>query len=873
MEAMDDMGMTFSTESAAEDLENLQHMFRNATPASEARAKNEEREKAKKEKAERAAAEKAKKEAKGGKKEESRRVTAWPTDLMFYLRASELLQGLCSLLETRHPFMHTMAHAARLACGDRVPAWHRLSPAWPVLTLRAPAAAAALLQAPTLLDGAAVRAAVEAAEEAGGTVRVPGEAPSAAGASVSARLTARLQARLRTLHRGGAFVGCQVAVLQSAPTAPAASDLSAAYGRPTVLACVSAGAHGVLDPRPVHPASLFPVLGASRVGVAAAAAYLVDTAAAAAAASGRPPAVSLATRVEAAWPAFAAAGKGGCTVGELLRCRSGVEGVLPAVMTTSSLTRGKWAEGAAAVAAAAPLVLPRLLPDGTEVGAAADSDSDGEDEPAAAAGTGAGAEVPTAAFQTLPAPLAACFHQTASGARLQPNVGPGPAAELTSHLWFGWGWAAGQALAGMAAASAVHGIGLGAATPPPTAAATGGGSGLASAAAPAPAAASALSVLLRDGVQAAMGLRAHAAFGVVPDPQQPSPPPATAAGAGGAAAAEAPLTPHPADALGPAAAATVSSMATLSLGPSGALDGVPSEQEEAAAAAGGATAAAALTSPRAGDAGAGAGAVAGPSPADDGGDAEANEVTVASAMAAMELAETMAGGGLSDLTGLASGGREHLMDPRLVNIVKIRAALVPSLNLYASALGLATMADYTLAVHVRGMGRAMAAGAGADPVAAAAWRAASASSSSSSGAPSPPHGMASVPRSTAFTFLPPPSAAPPRRGGRPPSPLLWDLRAVWGAHCAGMRLFGFRVPDVAAPAPAAAGSSPPPRHAYTLASGLGCMSLGGSAVLTDASTGVTIAVTVNRLTSDRALTRHLLDIVCEELALGQLVDL
>jgi predicted unusual protein kinase regulating ubiquinone biosynthesis (AarF/ABC1/UbiB family) len=106
LEAMDGMGMRFSRESAAEDLENLQYMFRDATPAKEARAKYDERAKRKADQRDK---------DKAAATQPQREMTAWPSDLMFYLRASELLQGLCSHLGVRYPFMHTSAHAARLA--------------------------------------------------------------------------------------------------------------------------------------------------------------------------------------------------------------------------------------------------------------------------------------------------------------------------------------------------------------------------------------------------------------------------------------------------------------------------------------------------------------------------------------------------------------------------------------------------------------------------------------------------------------------------------------------------------------------------------------------------------------------------------------
>jgi aarF domain-containing kinase len=260
MEAMDDMGMTFSRESAVEDLENLQYMFRDATPASEARAKYEERERAKKEKADRAAAEAAaaaSSDAAGGgaakQAAAARKVTAWPAELMFFLRVSELLQGLCAQLETRHAFMHTMAHAARLAATERFPREQH---------------ARHLVLPPE-----------------------PGVAASP--------LEAAIRRRLATLRRAGAILGMQVAVVVG--------------GR--AVAAVAAGIMGPTDPRPVTPTTLFPCYGVSRLGVAAAIQSVVSAGGAA-----------FDQRVDAFWPAFSAAGKSGCTVGELLRCRSGVEG-------------------------------------------------------------------------------------------------------------------------------------------------------------------------------------------------------------------------------------------------------------------------------------------------------------------------------------------------------------------------------------------------------------------------------------------------------------------------------------------------------------------------------------------------------------------
>jgi hypothetical protein len=102
-----------------------------------------------------------------------------------------------------------------------------------------------------------------------------------------------------------------------------------------------------------------------------------------------------------------------------------------------------------------------------------------------------------------------------------------------------------------------------------------------------------------------------------------------------------------------------------------------------------------------------------------------------------------------------------------------------------------------------------------------------------------------------------------RRGG-PRATRLLDLRALWAAHYSGLRLFGFKHrPQQQARDGKAEGAAP-----LVLLSGFGCAALGGSLVMCDVVSGVTVAITVNRLAADRALTRHLFDIVAEELALG-----
>ena len=69
-----------------------------------------------------------------------------------------------------------------------------------------------------------------------------------------------------------------------------------------------------------------------------------------------------------------------------------------------------------------------------------------------------------------------------------------------------------------------------------------------------------------------------------------------------------------------------------------------------------------------------------------------SEATMATALAAVEIAGVLVEGGLEQLKSLTSGGKEHIMDPRIVNCFKIQRGCVPSMNLYATASGLATVA-------------------------------------------------------------------------------------------------------------------------------------------------------------------------------------
>ena len=59
-------------------------------------------------------------------------VDAWPPELVFFTRVTAMLRGLCSSLEVRHPYLSTMADAARVTLREAVPqAEHATSPVQP----------------------------------------------------------------------------------------------------------------------------------------------------------------------------------------------------------------------------------------------------------------------------------------------------------------------------------------------------------------------------------------------------------------------------------------------------------------------------------------------------------------------------------------------------------------------------------------------------------------------------------------------------------------------------------------------------------------------------------------------------------------------
>lgn len=73
------------------------------------------------------------------------------------------------------------------------------------------------------------------------------------------------------------------------------------------------------------------------------------------------------------------------------------------------------------------------------------------------------------------------------------------------------------------------------------------------------------------------------------------------------------------------------------------------------------------------------------------GESSMSEGTMAVALAAVEIAGVLGEGGLDNLKALTAGGKEHMMDPRLINCYKLKHGCVPSSNLYSTATALASI--------------------------------------------------------------------------------------------------------------------------------------------------------------------------------------
>jgi predicted unusual protein kinase regulating ubiquinone biosynthesis (AarF/ABC1/UbiB family)/CubicO group peptidase (beta-lactamase class C family) len=639
MEAFAEMGMRFSNENVLEDMEGIKHMFRDALPKQEARAQN----KAKMEEDE------AKKQAAKSSGGEQRKVEAWPGELILFMRVSELLNGLAAQLEVRVPTMQIMSAAARVGMLRRFP--------MPRVTLQpsAESVVASRLRITTAGGGSAARGGLRVALFAEPMLNLPpipgkhATSPGSPAGAMFARTPIELERVIRTslkhLKSNGAILGAQVAVFKDG----------------VCVADVATGQMGPLDHRRVAPETRFPLYGVGRALVAAAA-YEMSLA-------GK---LSLDAGVDAVWPEFAEAGKGGCSVSALLRCRSGVEGWLPEKLTTSALLDSEaMAEG---VATAAPRLLPALAAfDRKHAARSSDVGSDADDQPPAPpappAAADESADASSAGLEPDGDVLDLADKQEAARAAARGSKpskppatwhmvpqGPSEKHESCAHLYFGWSWASAELLKRAASTdSAAQAVSAHVGEP------------------------LSIAAEIRLGPVAAPET-GPGSTGALPEPVD----------GGGQDTGEG--SPPDEDIFAPVATVELSSedelrSAAKKAARAGSVSGAASEASLARTA----SRASMARSPSAGGLGGAGDATALGSEAqeEEEDEAQADAHVMRTLMAAVAFHGALGSAGLGDLEGLVSGGKEHLVDPRAVNAKSIRAALMPATTMFASARAVA----------------------------------------------------------------------------------------------------------------------------------------------------------------------------------------
>mmetsp|Transcript_10563 Transcript_10563/g.21084 ORF Transcript_10563/g.21084 Transcript_10563/m.21084 type:complete len:951 (+) Transcript_10563:196-3048(+) len=121
LRSFDEMGLVMNRHDPFEDMAAMRRGFESTVPKSEAK-------KAKKEKSESNtrrmdALQKDQQEEEGGEKKQKLRnpVEAWPSELVFFGRVTNMLKGMCTHLDVAHPYLETMAAAALQTLRDDVP--------------------------------------------------------------------------------------------------------------------------------------------------------------------------------------------------------------------------------------------------------------------------------------------------------------------------------------------------------------------------------------------------------------------------------------------------------------------------------------------------------------------------------------------------------------------------------------------------------------------------------------------------------------------------------------------------------------------------------------------------------------------------------
>jgi CubicO group peptidase (beta-lactamase class C family) len=260
-----------------EDMANMQASLRNTVPQDEAKRATQQRQAAFEQRRE------AKRQEAGLTAGQSLRnpVEAWPAELVFFGRVTNLLKGLCSRLGVRYPYLFTMAQAARMTLREAVPlSEHATQLIHPSSTTKTTAVAII----PTTLTATTALFSYD-------------------------NLHRRLIEAIQQLDQEGYMVGLQLVVR---------------YGGSEVVN-VAAGVLGTANPRPMTPQTLVNVFSVSKALLSIGVLRLVQDGVI----------NSLDDPVSKYWPAFV--GKDGITIRHALSHQAGLANSMPRGATLDTL--------------------------------------------------------------------------------------------------------------------------------------------------------------------------------------------------------------------------------------------------------------------------------------------------------------------------------------------------------------------------------------------------------------------------------------------------------------------------------------------------------------------------------------------------------
>jgi aarF domain-containing kinase len=197
LQSFEEMGLKMNRHDPFEDMANMQRGFGNTTPQSQAKEVSKQKQQDYQRRMD------AKRLEAGLEKGQKLRspVEAWPSELVFFGRVTNMLRGLCSQMDVSYPYLRTMALAARQTLRESVP-----------------------------LD-----------EHAECLIH-----PSSH--QINTKLQQRLVDQIRDTEREGHMIGLQVCVVK--------------HGKE--VANVAAGTLGTSNPRPVTPSTLFNIFSVSK---------------------------------------------------------------------------------------------------------------------------------------------------------------------------------------------------------------------------------------------------------------------------------------------------------------------------------------------------------------------------------------------------------------------------------------------------------------------------------------------------------------------------------------------------------------------------------------------------------------------------------